>query len=123
MYVYTEEITMKRLMLLVLLMSASFVIGQTSGQTPSNNQSGPIKVHGCVSRASGDYILIKTDPGDTYRLLSSKGVKLHSYLGQRVEITGTQAPTMATTSDEGHTVSPVTITVSSVKTLSKECRD
>ena len=30
---------------------------------------------------------------------------------------------MATTSHEGHAVSPVTITVTSVKTLSQECRD
>jgi hypothetical protein len=123
---------MRKMLVLAVLMSASFLLAQTtdSGQSGSLNpnssdSSGQITVRGCVGRMGGDYILTKQDPGNTYQLQAGKDIKLGPYLGQRVEVTGTQSPTMATSSDEtnrGGSASPVTITVSSIKTLSKECR-
>jgi len=117
---------MKKVLYLTLLISASFALAQAtnSDQTPSNNKNGQVTVRGCVSKQAGDYILMQEDPGNTYELQAANGVKLSSYLGQRVEVSGTKSPTMATSSDEGDREgagSPVTITVKSIKTISKEC--
>jgi hypothetical protein len=73
---------------------------------------------------NGDYVLIKQDPGDTYELQASRKLKLHAYLGQRVEVTGKESPSLSTSSDamtRAGSASPVTITVSSIKTIDKEC--
>jgi hypothetical protein len=85
---------------------------------------GQLTVQGCVTRSNGDYILIKQDPGDTYELQASGKLKLHSYLGQRVEVTGKESPSLSTSSDaitRAGSASPVTITVSSIKMIDKEC--
>jgi hypothetical protein len=75
-----------------------------------------------VSRANGDYILIKQDPAITYELHHTGKIKLHDYLGQRVEVSGDTSTSLSTSSDAGRTnASPITITVSSIKTLDKEC--
>jgi hypothetical protein len=117
---------MKCIALLLLLMSGSFGLAQaTNSDQPGNNQNGQVTVRGCVSKSAGDYILMQADAGNSYELQGTDKIKLRSYLGQRVEVRGTQSPTMATSSDEGDREgagSPVTITVSSIKTLSKECR-
>lgn len=117
---------MKKLLLFAVLVAASFSLAQAgkSDQTPSNNKNGQVTVRGCVSREAGDYILMKDDPGNSYELQATGKIKLHSYLGQRVEVRGTKSPTMATSSDQGDregAATSVTITVSSIKTLSKEC--
>ena len=98
-----------------LLLSASFLLAKDSKQ---------VTVRGCVSKASGDYILEKQNPAMTYELQATGKIKLSQYLGQRVEITGTTSPSMATSSDaieRGGAPSPVTLTVSSIRTVSKEC--
>jgi hypothetical protein len=116
-----------RTILCAFLLSATFVMGQDSKPAaPSSDNSpapkGQVTVQGCVTRSNGDYVLIRQDPGDTYELQASGKVKLHSYLGQRVEVTGKQSPSLSTSSDaESKSGSPVTITVSSIKTLDKEC--
>jgi len=66
-------------------------------------------------------VLIKQDPGVTYELQATRKTKLSRYLGQRVEITGTQSPSLSTTSDAARAPAPVTLTVASIKTIDKEC--
>jgi hypothetical protein len=81
-------------------------------------------VQGCVGRSSGDYILMKQDPGMTYELQATGKTKLRQYLGQQVEVTGTESPSMSTSSDtsaRAGSPSPVTLTVTSIKTIDKEC--
>jgi hypothetical protein len=82
-------------------------------------------VQGCVGRSSGDYVLTKQDPGMTYELQATGKIKIHQYLGQRVEVTGTESPSMSTSSDtsaRSGSPSPVTLTITSIKTIEKECR-
>jgi hypothetical protein len=115
---------MKTLLFAVLL-SATFVVAQDNKATAQDNSSqskNQITVEGCVTRANGDYVLIKQDPGITYELQASGKVKLHSYLGQRVEITGQKSSSLPTSTDaESRAASPLTIIVSSIKTIDKEC--
>lgn len=113
---------------LALLLSASFMLAQDSSTSMSPSSSkdskGQVTVRGCVSRASGDYILEKQNPAMTYELQGTGNIKLAHYLGQRVEITGTTSPSMSTSSDAIEKMgapSPVTLTVSSIRTVSKEC--
>jgi hypothetical protein len=54
-------------------------------------------------------------------LHAADNIKLGQYLGQQVKVTGAKSPTLSDSSDAGRSTSAVTITVSSVKTISKEC--
>jgi hypothetical protein len=118
-----------KITLVAVLLSAGFVLAQDAkpaAATPDNSQhtKGQVTVQGCVTRSNGDYILIKQDPGVTYELQASGKIKFHSYLGQRVEVTGKESPSMSTSSDalaRTGSPSPVTITVSAIKTIDKEC--
>jgi hypothetical protein len=123
---YREKIVMKQTMLLILVISASVLLAQDN--TPHGNSKpakGQITVQGCVSRSNGDYILVKQDPVVTYELQSSGKKKLGHYLGQQVEVTGTRSPSLSTSSDsfEGGAPSWVTLTVTSIKTIAKECTE
>ncbi|MGB6387228.1 MAG: hypothetical protein WBE52_02255 [Terriglobales bacterium] len=112
-----------------LLLSGSFLLAQDS--TPSNTSQrnskaskGQETIQGCVGRFSGDYILSKQDPAVTYELQATGKIKLHSYLGQRVEVVGKESPSMSTSSDAlAKTGAPasVTLTITSIKTIEKEC--
>ena len=118
-----------RTFLCVLLLSGASVLTQdTAPSKPSQHDSKKTKdqitVQGCVGRFSGDYILTKQDPGVTYELQATGKVKLRHYLGQRVEVTGTEGPTLATSSDaltKTGSAAPVTLTITSIKTIDKEC--
>jgi hypothetical protein len=61
----------------------------------------------------------------TYELQATGKTKLHKYLGQQVEVIGTESPSMSTSSDVlgTRTGSPasVTLTITSIKTIEKEC--
>ncbi len=107
---------MKRVCFAVaLLFSASLLLAKDSKQ---------VTVQGCVAKASGDYILQKQNPAMTYELQASGKTRLSQYLGQRVEVTGTTSPSMATSSDAIEKMgapSSVTLTISSIRTISKEC--
>ena len=119
---------MRRLWL-ALLLSGSFLLAQ--GSTPANpsqhnskDSKGQLTVQGCVGRSSGDYILVKADPGITYELQATGKMKLRQYLGQQVEVTGTESPSLSTSSDtsaRSGSPSPVTLTITSIKTIEKEC--
>jgi hypothetical protein len=112
-----------------LLLSSSFLLAQ--GDAPSNpnqpnskDSKGQVTLQGCVGRSSGDYILMKQDPGITYQLQATGKIRLKHYLGQRVEATGTESPTMSTSSDAMNKVgsaAPVTLTITSIRTIEKEC--
>jgi hypothetical protein len=111
---------------LALLFSASLALAQTNTPAPDNSKDSrdAITVQGCVSRSSGDYILIKQEPAMTYELHATGRIRLHHYLGQRVEVTGQKSPTMSSSSDAMNkmgSASPVTISVSSIRTIDKEC--
>jgi len=109
----------------VLLFSFGFLLAQDSNPSPHNSKDskGQLTVQGCVTRSSGDYVLIKQDPGMTYELQATGKIKFHRYLGQRVEVTGTESPSMSTSSDAMARMpsSSVTLTVASIKTIEKEC--
>jgi hypothetical protein len=119
---------MKKL-LCALLLSGSFLLAQTgapAGTNPDNSKDpkGQVTLQGCVSRSSGDYILMKQDPAVTYELQGTHKIKLSQYLGQRVEVVGRESPSMSTSSDSSARAgspSPVTLTVSSIRTIDKEC--
>jgi hypothetical protein len=77
-----------------------------------------------VSRSSGDYILMKQEPTMTYELQATNKIKLRNYMGQRVEVTGKESTSMSTSSDSTArmgSAAPVTLTITSIKTLDKDC--
>ena len=119
---------MRQLWLAVLL-SASFLVAQDSNpnaasQQNSKNSKNEITLQGCVSRRTGDYILVKQNPASTYLLQATGKIKLGPYLGHRVEITGTEFPSLSTSSDALSRLgspSPVTIRITSIKTVAQQC--
>jgi len=118
-----------RTLLCALLLSGSLLLAQDSAPANTNQQGGKdskgeVTVRGCVSRSSGDYILMKQDPAVSYELQGTHKIRLRNYLGQRVEVTGNESPTMASSSDALNKVgsaAPVTLTITSIKTLDKDC--
>jgi hypothetical protein len=120
---------MRKVWFVLLLFSGSFLLAQdsnssTMSQDNSKNSKGEVTVQGCVGRASGDYILTKQNPGMTYELQATGKTKLRQYLGQRVEVTGKESPSMSTSSDamtKTGSASSVTLTITSIKTIAKEC--
>jgi hypothetical protein len=121
-----EENSMSKLFF-ALLLASSFLLAQdssTMSQDSSKTSKGQETIRGCVDRASGDYVLIKQNPAVTYELQATGKIKLHRYMGQRVEVTGKESPSMSTSSDSAARAgspSPTTLTITSIKTLDKEC--
>jgi hypothetical protein len=120
---------MKKMWFVLLLFSGSFLLAQDNNssamsQDNSKHSKGEVTVQGCVGRSSGDYILTKQNPGITYELQGTGKIKLRQYLGQRVEVTGKESPSMSTSSDSitkmGAPAS-TTLTITSIKTIAKEC--
>ena len=113
----------------VLLLFCSFLLAQDSNpantsQPKTKDPKGQVTLQGCVSRASGDYILMKQDPSVTYELQATGKIKLHRFLGQKVEVTGMESPSLSTSSDtaaRSGSPSPVTLTITSIMTIDKEC--
>ena len=121
---------MKKTILFALVIWASVLLAQESNapsgpsQDNSKHAKGLITVRGCVGGSTADYILTKQDPGMTYELQATGKTKLRHYLGQRVEVTGNESPSMSTSSDTSARMgSPasVTLTITSIKTIDKEC--
>lgn len=116
-------------LLFAMLVSASFAIAQndqsaTASSGNETNNKGQVTVQGCLSRSNGDYTLIKQNPGNMYELQASGKIKLRHYVGQRVEVVGEESPSMSTSSDtamRAGSASPVTITVTSIRMIAKEC--
>lgn len=117
-----------RILCVVVLLSATMMLAQDS--EPANSQTsksnGEVTITGCVSRSSGDYILMKTDPAVSYELQATGKTRLKHYLGQRVEVTGTTSPTLSSSSDamaKMGSAAPVTLTISSIRMIAKDCTD
>jgi len=114
-------------LLCALLLSGSFLLAQDSAPATNpdtKDSKGQVTLQGCISRSSGDYILMKQDPAVTYELQGTHKIKLSQYLGQRVEVSGKESPSMSTSSDSSARAgspSPVTLTVTSIRTIDKEC--
>jgi hypothetical protein len=116
-------------LLFALPLFTSLVLAQDdkpAATAPDNSKhaKGQVTVQGCVGRSSGDYVLIKQDPAVTYELQATGKMRLRNYLGQRVEVTGQESPTLSTSSDalnKTGSASSVTIMVSSIRTIEKEC--
>jgi len=112
-----------------LLLSGSFLLAQDTNPANANQQKkkgskDEITVQGCVGRSSGDYVLMKQNPAMTYELQATGKTRLRNYLGQRVEVTGKESPTLSTSSDalnKTGSAAPVTLTITSIKTIDKEC--
>ncbi len=112
-----------------LLLSGSFLLAQDTNAANANQQKkkgskDEITLQGCVGRSSGDYVLTKQNPAVTYELLAPRKTRLRDYLGQRVEVTGTESPTMSSSSDalnKTGSAAPVTLTINSIRTVDKEC--
>ena len=111
------------LLLFALLLSGTLLLAQDSAPSNSKDSKGQVTIQGCVSRSSGDYILMKQDPGVSYELQATGKTRLHKYLGQQVEVTGTESPT------HEHKLRPVqtggasvTLTITSIRTVAKECQ-
>jgi hypothetical protein len=119
------EDLMRKVLLVALLLSGSFLLAQdnSGSATPSKDAKGQVTVRGCVSRQSGDFILMKQDPAITYELQATGKIKLGQYMGQRVEVTGKESPSLSTSSDAAARISPsaTTLTITSIHTLDKEC--
>jgi hypothetical protein len=116
---------MRKLCLAMVLLSGTWLAAQESmSQREVKESKGEITVQGCVGRSSGDYVLTKQNPAMTYELQGTHNIKLRHYLGQRVEVTGSESPSLSTSSDAmNKTGSPssVTLTVTSIRTIDKEC--
>jgi len=116
---------MRKAIGMAVLLIASFAWAQSIQTSNNRNQNGEVTVRGCVTIMNGDYVLTKQDPAVTYQLQPSSKIRLRSYLGQRVEITGEKSTTIPTSEDAINarmgSASPVTVKVESIKTISKEC--
>ena len=118
-----------RTFLCALLLSGRFLLAQYStspstGQPDAKDSKGQVTVQGCVGRSSGDYVLTKQNPAMTYELQGTHKIRLRNYLGQRVEVTGSESPTMSTSSDAMNktgSAASLTLTVTSIRTIDKEC--
>jgi len=117
-------------MLAVLYMSISATAQATNANTPNSDQHSSkkakdeITVRGCLGRSNTDYILTQPEQGNSYELERSRKLKLGPYLGQEVEVTGSEYPSMSTSSDflaRTGSASPVTIRVTAIKTIQKRC--
>lgn len=104
----------------LLLISGSFLFAQDA----TKDSKGQVTVQGCVGRQNGDYVLTKQHPAITYELQATGKTRLKNYLGQRVEVTGNEGPTMSSSSDalnKTGSAAPTTITIRSIKTVAKDC--
>jgi hypothetical protein len=117
-----EETLMKLTIMMFLLLISGSLMAQANPDRSPNHRREQVTARGCVSRSSGDYVLIRSDPGNSYVLHSGNNVKLEHYLGQQVKVTGSKSPTLSDASDSGRSAPSTTITVNSVSTFSKECR-
>jgi hypothetical protein len=114
--------------LCALLLSGGVLLAQDSNTAANEHEmkdsKGQVTLQGCVGRSNGDYILTKQNPAMTYELQGANHIRLRHYLGQRVEVSGSEGPSMSTSSDAMNktgSAAPVTLTVTSIKTIDKRC--
>ena len=118
---------MRKFWLVPLFLGSFLFARQSNPGNPSQNNpkpsTGEIKEQGCVGRSAGDYVLTKQDPGMTYQLQPTGKIKLSHYLGQQVEVTGKESPSLRTSSSSSARMgsASVALTITSIKTIEKEC--
>jgi hypothetical protein len=112
----------KAMIVFVLLTGGGWLMAQANSDQSPNDKQAQVAVQGCVSRSSGDYVLMQFDPGNSYVMHSANDIKLEYYLGKEVRVIGSASPTLSDTSDTGRSAPPTTIMVNSISTISKECR-
>jgi hypothetical protein len=100
-------------------MSFAQTTGTGANQRPSKKTKDEITATGCVIRLNSHFILMQE--GHSYQLEESKTVKLGSYLGQEVEVTGVESLPMSTSSPRASGANPVSITVHSIKSIHSRC--
>jgi len=115
----------RKLLFLVLLFLGTCPIAlagpdQAQHSKPKKNQ---VTIQGCLGRMSGDYLLFQSDPGDSFILEASHKIRLKNYLGQQVEVTGLEWPTLSSSMNFSvrRAGSPVTIAVQSINTVAQQC--
>jgi hypothetical protein len=111
---------MKMAFVFVLLFGACSLMTQVKGenQRPPKSKKGQLTEQGCVSHASGYYILMQS--GNSYVLETTHNIDLGHYLGQQVHVTGYERATLGTSS--GRRDAPgLTIVVDSINSISKRC--
>lgn len=123
---------MKKIYFLMVLCAVSLLVGRVDAKQSSSerrNQStsrGDITFQGCVARSTGYYILMRTDPGNTYNLEEgSRTVNLGLHLGEQVEVAGWESPQLSNSSSVFYSTAPsaVTVMVTSIKTLAGRCTE
>jgi hypothetical protein len=118
---------MGKFLLTGMLVWANIAWGQAgngNSSTVGNKSKSEITAKGCVAKQSTDYLLIQADQGNSYELQGSNKVRLKHYLGQEVEVTGVESPSMPTSSDylaRSGDATSVTITVHTIKTIQERC--
>jgi hypothetical protein len=114
---------MKPFVVVTLFLSVA-LLAQDTKPSDKHNRKDEITIQGCVSRSNGDYILMKQDPGITYQLQATGKTRLKNYLGQRVEVTAFESPTLSSSSDAMNKIgsaAPETLTITSIRMLDKNC--
>ena len=121
---------MRYLMLLsVLLLGVSWAVAQNDsvGSSPQASASqtasgGSTTVQGCLSGTDGSYTLTDKD-GKTYQLTGDTS-KLSEHIGHEIRVTGDMGSDMGTNGSAGQaSTGSGTIAVSSVKHISKTCKN
>jgi len=114
--------------LCVLMLLFSFLPAQeSSSSSPSQHNpetsNGEITMQGCVGKSSGDFILLKADVGMSYQLHATGKIRLKHYLGQQVEVTGKESPSLSTSFSTSGRInsSSAALTITSIKTIEKQC--
>lgn len=118
---------MSKVTVVLIVLCAAVSLAQTTDTTTaskSKKSKDEVTVRGCLGKSSTDYILTQADEGNSYELQGSRKMRLGPYLGQEVEVTGVESPSMSTSSDyltRAGAASSVTITVHSIKSIAKRC--
>ncbi len=129
-YYFSKVIGMKKITYLMVLCAVSLLVGRSDAQEPSSesrdasSSRGDITVQGCIGRSTGYYTLMQTEPGNTYNLEEAiRTIKLGSYLGEQVEVTGWESTQLSNSSSVFYSTAPsaVTVMVTSIKALAERC--
>lgn len=87
----------------------------------SSKKTALIIVTGWVSRLNSSFILEESRRSHSYQLQADKQLKLESYLGKEVEISGAETTPMTTSSPRVSTANPIAIDIHSIKDLQSRC--
>lgn len=124
--------TTTKMLFLAVLFAVGLLMAQSGRDQPGSankadakDSKGEVTVQGCLAVVTGSYVLMQTDPGNTYKLEEgSRTVKLGPHLGEQVEVTGWRSASLSTSSDALNIVgspSSETLMVTSIRTLAGRC--